>query len=230
MPIQPRPAAGRPSPTLRRAGMPSSRRGAPPRMDAITGSSISDVAMVSSNSFGAAGPRPMTASLSPSASRYRPISGPVNVASNRPGAVSSSSISSVVPSGWVMVTAPTLSSSVRRMMRMVWPVASANRVSSSSSGSFIIQWARRRSNSNWGPPPSYPRDQSHAWSEAISATRPSPTRSSIRSGRSSTPVISTSASSDAAMSIWRNQRPHVSWFSMPAVTGCLSPRSVMVGR
>ena len=44
--------------------------------------------------------------------------------------------------------------------------------SSSSSGSFISQCARRRSNSACGPPPSKPRAHSQAWSDSSSATRP----------------------------------------------------------
>ena len=55
---------------------------------------------------------------------------------------------------------------------MVRPSEIAVSASSSRSGSFIIQCANRLSSSSCGPPPSKPRDQSQAWSEARSATRP----------------------------------------------------------
>ena len=74
----------------------------------------------------------------------RPISGASQVVVNRPGLTppARGSVFSRLPSGWVTVTDPTSSPRLRRVTRMVWPVASATRASSSSSGSFIIQWAR----------------------------------------------------------------------------------------
>jgi len=64
-----RPAATRPSRTERMSGAPSSSRRVPPLVGAITGASLSPLAMVSSNSRGADGPTAITAFCSPCASR-----------------------------------------------------------------------------------------------------------------------------------------------------------------
>ena len=59
------------------------------------------------------------------------------------------------PSGPVIVTSPGgVSAMVRRVIVRTSAVTVAFNASSSSSGSFSIQCARRRSSSNCGPPPS----------------------------------------------------------------------------
>ena len=59
-----------------------------------------------------------------------------------------------------LLTAFADAASVRRVMSRLAPSCVAMRASSSSSGSFISQCARRRSNSACGPPPSKPRAHS----------------------------------------------------------------------
>jgi len=69
IPIQPRPAAGRPERTSRMRGSPSASAIAPPPVAAITPASGPSLAMVCSNSTGADGPSPITALWSSFVSR-----------------------------------------------------------------------------------------------------------------------------------------------------------------
>jgi len=80
---------------------------------------------------------------------YR-FTGPVTV---QPAEVTRGTVAAA-PDGAVTVTGCAVSAMVRRVIVSSRPNCLPLKASSSRSGSFISQWARRRSNSVCGPPPS----------------------------------------------------------------------------
>ena len=112
------------------------------------------------------------------------------------------------PPGVVISTGWTFCAMVRRVTTISPSTTAADRLSASSSGSFISQWARRRSSSACGPPPSKPRAQSQIWSDISSATRPFFTWSSTSNGLLPGPLITVWPPMLLAP-IRRNQRPQL---------------------
>ena len=221
-PIQPRPAATRPSRTVRMSGIPSSHRSARrhswPRIgasDGATGHRLLEFL----RSGRAKGDHRCLIALGET---IQPDLGRLRSGLKRPGATWSSGFGSHHRAS----VAGDRPHAVRQRAptdRQVSPSALAVSASSSSSGSFIIQWATRRSNSSCGPPPSSPGSTARH-GRPRSATRPSPTRSAPEAAhprRRSSPVRRF-----GSMSISRNQRPQSAGLRhrplpvSPAVTGC----------
>ena len=195
MPIQSPPAKRVPERTawMRGTTTPSpnsaaTRRTEPPVASAMARSaSVSLKTSVSSRGF--AGPTLTKATRSPERSVCSPSSRAGVCAVNRPGFSSPSATVRSAPLGPTSVTASAVSAMVWRSIWMSRPAAEARSASSSSAGSFISQWARRRRRSRCGPPSRKPRAHSQAWSESRSATRPLSSRASTRSGWSPAPDI-----------------------------------------
>ena len=152
---------------MRMSGSPSSSRLIPPRVAAASGASTAPVETGSANSRGARGPdhrhRRQVAFLQP------PDAVLLGLAAGPPSARApprSSRRVATAPEGLVTVTGSTVSARVRRDSTSSPSCRAPDSTSSSSSGSFISQCASRRSSSACGPPPSKPRLQSQAWSEA----------------------------------------------------------------
>ena len=129
--------------------------------------SVSLKTSVSSRGF--AGPTLTKATRSPERSVCSPSSRAGVCAVNRPGFSSASATVRSAPLGPTSVTASAVSAMVWRSIWMSRPAAVARSASSSSAGSFISQWARRRRRSRCGPPSRKPRAHSQAWSESRSA-------------------------------------------------------------
>ena len=205
---------------------PCDRRRTVPPVASASGRSFSVVEATSRNSRGLGGPT-FTRAVSPSLSkRHRPVSFASKRARHRPGSLCVSAISSRAPEGAVAITGADSSFNVWRSTVTSRPRASARSASSSRSGSFISQCARRRVRSTCGPPPSKPRAQSQIWSESSSATRPLPSCASTRSGLSRAPDMIELPLSTFA-STCRNHSPQFGGSAFapasPRVTGCFSP-------
>ena len=192
-PIQPRPSATRPSRTSRTSGMPSSSRRDPAarrvRERRQHAAGRDRVLELPRRRRADDGDR-LSGRRSRAARRRSPP--PRSARASARARPRSASPRTSRPTGSSRPPAARFSASVRRLISTAPSSPVPRSTSSSSSGSFISQCASRRSSSSCGPPPSKPRLQSQAWSEPSTAIRPSPCRSSTRSGRPSGPSITAS--------------------------------------